>query len=83
MASNVDWNYRIVKSGGFLEIHEIYYEDGEAVLCNENAASPCGEDIAELEADMKLYSRAFILPILDMKIFTRQKSRKWLQKRTR
>jgi len=82
--ANIDWNYRILKADGYLQIHEVYYDEtGEPSACTDRCVSPCGEDIAELEEDVKKYVRALTLPVLDIKIFTRKKNREWFQKQTR
>ena len=81
----MQWNYRIVSEqapeGEFLQLYEVYYDDGKIIGMLENPSKPYGENVDELQADMNHMMEAFKKPVLSMKdlenAFKRQKSLVW------
>ena len=81
----MQWNYRIVSEqapeGEFLQMYEIYYDDGKIIGMLEKPSSPYGESLDELQADMNHMIEAFRKPVLKLEdlenAFKRQKSLAW------
>ena len=81
----MQWNYRIVSEeapeGEFLQLYEIYYDDGKIIGMLENPSKPYGENIDELQADMNYMMDAFRRPVLKLKdlenAFKRGQSLAW------
>lgn len=66
------WNYRMVDFGGYLTIHEVYYDpNGVPRACTERPSFPSGETLAELQEDIQRYTNALELPVLPSEIFDR------------
>ena len=59
------WNYRMVRKNDFIEIHEVYYEDGIPIMVTVNAVAVGGETEAEAMRDMKNYLEAIAKPVLE------------------
>ena len=81
----MQWNYRIVSEeapeGEFLQLYEIYYDDGKIIGMLENPSKPYGDNIDELQADMNYMMDAFRRPVLKLKdlenAFKRGQSLAW------
>tara|TARA_B100000282_G_scaffold295709_1_gene275583 strand:- start:548 stop:826 length:279 start_codon:yes stop_codon:yes gene_type:complete len=81
----MQWNYRIVSEeapeGEFLQVYEIYYDDGKIIGMLENPSKPYGDNIDELQADMNYMMDAFRRPVLKLKdlenAFKRGQSLAW------
>ena len=81
----MQWNYRIVSEeapeGEFLQVYEIYYDDGKIIGMLENPSKPYGDNIDELQADMNYMMEAFRKPVLKLKdlenAFKRGQSLAW------
>ena len=81
----MQWNYRIVSEeapeGEFLQLYEIYYDDGKIIGMLENPSKPYGDNIDELQADMNYMMEAFRRPVLKLKdlenAFKRGQSLAW------
>ena len=67
------WNYRILERKNkiknkiykFYEIYEVYYNKNNKITAiSKDSISPGGENLKELENDIKYMSEAFQLPIL-------------------
>lgn len=76
------WNYRVIHTRtnhvwgedytDRYEIHEVYYsadDNGNLIAhsWSEKPMSPYGTDLQELTSDLELMSRAFKLPVLEIK----------------
>lgn len=60
------WNYRVVKKGGYLAIHEAYYdESGNVHLLSRDPVSPESEDLAQLKTTLELMQEALNDGIID------------------
>jgi len=60
------WNYRMVRKGDYIEIHEVYYDaDDKPVMVTENGIVVGGDTEAEVMVDMKLYLEAIARPVLE------------------
>ena len=81
----MQWNYRIVSEqapeGEFLQLYEVYYDDGKIIGMLEKPSTPYGESLDELQADINHMVEAFRRPVLKLKdlenAFKRQKSLAW------
>lgn len=81
----MQWNYRIVSEeapeGEFLQLYEIYYDDGKIIGMLENPSKPYGESVDELQADVSHMMEAFRKPVLKLKdlenAFKRGQSLAW------
>ena len=66
----MQWNYRIVSEqapeGEFLQLYEIYYDDGKIIGMLENPSKPYGENVDELQADVNHMLEAFRKPVLKL-----------------
>ena len=79
------WNYRIVSeqapSGEFLQVYEVYYDDGKIIGMLEKPSTAYGESLDELQVEMNQMMEAFQKPVLDKKdlenAFKRQKPLAW------
>ena len=79
------WNYRIVSEqapeGEFLQMYEIYYDDGKIIGMLEKPSTPYGESLDELQVEMNQMMDAFQKPVLSMKdlenAFKRQRPLAW------
>ena len=79
------WNYRIVSEkapeGEFLQLYEIYYDDGKIIGMLEKPSNPYGESLDELQADVNHMMEAFKKPVLSMEdlenAFKRGQSLAW------
>jgi hypothetical protein len=60
------WNYRIVKKGGYLGVHGVYYgEHGNIQGMDQDPNAPTAETRAELRTKLELMLEALNKPILD------------------
>ena len=81
----MQWNYRIVSEqapeGEFLQLYEIYYDDGKIIGMLVYPSKPYGENVDELQADMNYMMDAFRRPVLKLKdlenAFKRGQSLAW------
>lgn len=69
------WDYRVIVKDGSYYIYEVYYDDdGNPGAFTEDPVSPFGESLEELKEDLKHFSDALSLPVLDYseleKLFT-------------
>ena len=79
------WNYRIVSEqapeGEFLQLYEIYYDDGKIIGMVENPSKPYGESVDELQADVNHMMEAFRKPVLKLEelenAFKRRQALAW------
>ena len=76
------WNHRIIRrvhhhsdgttSESFM-VHEVYYDDaGRPVSCTEEGVEPYGETLEELVEELKMFSQAAGMPILEYDQFIGQ-----------
>ena len=63
------WNYRIVKTGDGLTIHQVHYEGGEIVDWSK-AVAPIGDNEIEFKFAMEKMLEAFGKPTLDESDFS-------------
>ena len=65
------WNHRVIRRVNeqgeeYYAIHEVYYnEDNEPHMVTEEAVSPFGETLEELEQDMEWFIKAMRHPVLN------------------
>ena len=81
----MQWNYRIVSEqapeGEFLQVYEVYYDDGKIIGMLEKPSTAYGESVEELQADVNHMMEAFRRPVLKLEdlenAFKRQKPLAW------
>jgi hypothetical protein len=64
------WNHRVMKrkteEGEWYDIHEVFYDEQSGKLSwTENAISPGGETIDELQKELQRMLKALDKPVLD------------------
>lgn len=60
------WNYRVLVKEGQYNIHEVYYDDdGNPEAFTEDSVGPSGGSLEELKEDVRYFSEALSLPVLD------------------
>ena len=81
----MQWNYRVVSEqapeGEFLQVYEVYYDDGKIIGMLEKPSTAYGESVEELQADVNHMMEAFRRPVLKLEdlenAFKRQKPLAW------
>ena len=71
------WNYRVIrhveKSGEWLAIHEVYYdESGKPDGVTQDPSLPIGDNWEEFQADLNSYNMAMLQPVLEYEMFLEQ-----------
>jgi hypothetical protein len=66
----MQWNYRVVRfvdpyQRETFRIHEVYYQDDKVTTVSEVPASPSGEDVLDLEVDLRRMLEALDKPVLN------------------
>ena len=59
------WNYRMVRKDDYIEIREVYYDDGVPVLVTEDVVGVGGDDTDEVLRDMQHYLAAIAKPVIE------------------
>lgn len=67
----MSWNYRLIKHGPFVSIHEVYYDDDGKPVSFAGPPADLGymANREEMVAEIKLVMRALSLPALDVSVF--------------
>jgi hypothetical protein len=65
----MSWNYRVLKHVAgeeeWYQIHDVYYRrNGSIRACSEEAHTPFGETVEELQEEFKLMKIAFDMPTI-------------------
>ncbi|TAN42416.1 MAG: hypothetical protein EPN25_02970 [Nitrospirae bacterium] len=61
----MSWDYRVIESGGTFTIHEVHYNDKDAITAiSEEPMGPSGQTLEELKDDVEYFLRALTMPVL-------------------
>ena len=64
--SNSYWNYRVVKTGELVGIHEVHYDsEGYIQFISAEAVNLIGDSIEDLRGDLHHMEANLVLPIID------------------
>ena len=62
----MSWNYRVMRTGEELAIHEVFYnEDGSVQGWTSTPVCPRAESFDVLRSELERYSLALTLPVLE------------------
>lgn len=65
----MSWNHRVVKTGRYYGIHEVFYLNNEPDMITESPVAAAEEDVEELRETLTLMLKALDEPVLDYEDF--------------
>lgn len=64
------WNYRVIRDGESLAIHEVHYDDsGAPEGMTEDPVGASTETLEELKVDLESMAHALVEPVIDVGVF--------------